>query len=284
VRNLAAASSSSPRAESQGQAVPAPPALQLEFRLRRDLLDVLTDSRRRGFLGPGSVDDQLEIALVMGSVVERALASVSSPAELVAAEGARRGDDDASQEPAAGHPVSTVAASVTPGSAGAGRAVAEVLDLGAGGGVPGLVAAAVWPRVRWTLLDAQQRRVAFLADMVDRLGLGARVEVVRERAELFGRSIHRRERYSAVVARGFGSPSATAEMAAPSLRLGGALLVSEPPGSTGERWPDGPLRQLGLVCRRIHRGVPAVVELHRERPCPSWAPRRVGIPAKRPLF
>jgi 16S rRNA (guanine527-N7)-methyltransferase len=138
--------------------------------------------------------------------------------------------------------------------------------------------------VRWTLLDAQQRRVAFLADMVDRLDLRARVEVVRERAEIFGRRTDRRERYSAVVARGFGSPSATAEMAAPSLRLGGAVLVSEPPGSTGERWPDGPLRQLGLVCRRIHGGVPAVVELRRERPCPSWAPRRVGMPAKRPLF
>ena len=125
--------------------------------------------------------------------------------------------------------------------------VAEVLDLGAGGGVPGLVIAAAWPEVHWTLLDVQQRRVRFLAETVEGLGLGRRVEVVGERAELFGRRESSRAHFAVVVARGFGSPSATAEMAAPLVRVGGAVLVSEPPGAAGERWPSGPLRKLGLV-------------------------------------
>ena len=160
----------------------------------------------------------------------------------------------------------------------------DVLDLGAGGGVPGLVIAAVWPGRRWTLLDAHQRRVRFLVAAVERLGLEQWVDVIGERAEVVGHDPAHRERYAAAVARGFGSPSATAEMAAPLVRIGGRVLVSEPPGSVGERWPSGPLRELGLVLRRVHPGVPPVVELAQEFPCPPWAPRRIGMPGKRPRF
>ena len=58
---------------------------------------------------------------------------------------------------------------------------ARVLDLGAGGGLPGLVLAVeCWPTARWVFLDAQQKRTDFLREAVHALDLVDRVEVVTE--------------------------------------------------------------------------------------------------------
>lgn len=161
----------------------------------------------------------------------------------------------------------------------------EVLDLGSGGGIPGLVVAAQLPAARVTLLEGRTERARLLADSVAALGWVGRVEVLASRAEEAARTAHR-GRYDLVVARGFGSPPVTAECAAPLLRAGGVLVVSDPPDPelAAARWPaDG--------CRRLELEVldhPALdwsfTVLRLEAPCPDRYPRRVGIPAKRPLF
>jgi 16S rRNA (guanine527-N7)-methyltransferase len=158
------------------------------------------------------------------------------------------------------------------------RSVAgAALDLGAGGGVPGLVLALERPDVRWTLLDAMARRTAFLREAVDELAL-TNVEVRTGRAEEVP---DLRERFQAVVARGFGPPAVTAECAAPLLSVGGLLIVSEPPEPT-ERWAGAHL--LGFGAPRRLEGPPALVVLRLESPCPPRYPRRTGVPAKRPLW
>ena len=159
------------------------------------------------------------------------------------------------------------------------------MDLGSGGGVPGLpLAARAWPACRWILLDASERRTAFLEAAVVRLHLTDRATVVRARAEDAGRRPDLRAVADLVTARGFGSPSVTAECAAPLLRVGGRLIVSEPPESTGERWPGEPLAQLGLRPLRLLRDGAGYQVLEQQAPCPERFPRRVGVPAKRPLF
>ncbi len=109
--------------------------------------------------------------------------------------------------------------------------------------------------------------------------------VVEDRAERVGRDPARRGMADLVVARSFGPPAVVAECAAPLLRPGGVLLVSEPPGEVdGDRWPGAPLGELGLGTSRGIRdgyGYRAMVQV---RPCPDRYPRRVGVPAKRPLF
>jgi 16S rRNA (guanine527-N7)-methyltransferase len=160
------------------------------------------------------------------------------------------------------------------------------LDLGSGGGVPGLVLAARWPASTWLLLDASQRRATFLAGVVAELGWGGRVEVRRQRAEVAGRDPERRGRFDLVVARSFAGPAATAECAAPFLRTGGTLAVSEPPDGP-DRWPADVVDRLGLrLDRRVERPeVPATIQLLEQlRPCPERFPRRTGVPAKRPLW
>jgi hypothetical protein len=112
---------------------------------------------------------------------------------------------------------------------GVPRPPGRLLDLGSGGGVPGLVLAAHWPTTEVVLLDAAERRCAFLAESVASLGWDERVRVVRARAEDAGRREDLRARFDVVVARGFGPPPVTAECGAPFLVVGGRLIVSEPP-------------------------------------------------------
>lgn len=185
----------------------------------------------------------------------------------------------------------------------------RVLDLGSGGGVPGLVLAAqVWTTSEFVLLDAGERRCAFLEQAVADLGLGARVRVVRGRAEVAGRDPELRASFDAVVARGFGPPPATAECGAPFLRVGGRLVVSDPPvdgegagsptseapadvardarssASRSERWPPAGLALLGLVVERVWIDPFHYRSLRLEHPCPDRYPRRDGVPARRQLF
>lgn len=160
----------------------------------------------------------------------------------------------------------------------------RAVDLGSGAGVPGLVLALSWPQTRWLLLDANERRSAFLRQAVTSLDLQGRVEVVTERAEFVGRDPAWRGTADVVVARAFGPPAVTAECATPLLRLGGALVVAEPPGGAPARWPSDGLRLLGLVADgRLIEPV-ALQRFRLETPCPDRFPRRLGVPAKRPLF
>lgn len=155
------------------------------------------------------------------------------------------------------------------------------VDLGSGGGVPGLVLAEHWPEGHSVLLDSMERRTAFLAEAVAALGWENRVEVVRARAEEFGRA--QRGAFDAVVARGFAPPAVTAECAAPLLRVGGLLVVSEPPDG-GSRWPADRVAQLGLQDEGVLVASARYQVLRQSGTCPDTYPRRVGIPGKRPLW
>jgi 16S rRNA (guanine527-N7)-methyltransferase len=158
----------------------------------------------------------------------------------------------------------------------------RALDLGSGAGLPGLVLARRWPTTSWVLLDANERRCAFLERVVGDLALGDRVKVVRARAESAAHDPAERARFDLVTARAFGPPAVVAECAAGFLRIGGLLTVSEPPDPTGMRWTPEGLEPLGL--RLDERQDPGYVRLRQHTPCPPRFPRRVGIPAKRPLF
>lgn len=194
---------------------------------------------------------------------------------------------------------------------------ARALDLGAGGGLPGLVLALeVWPETRWTFLDAQAKRADFLNQAVQAGDLAGRVEVLTGRAEMFGRDPRHRGQYDLVTSRSFGRPAITSECASPFLAIGGLLVVSEPPDSdTADRWPATGAAQLGLgtaepltVVESEGESISAVttdatpvtadgsdgsatgsivthlVRMRQDHPTPDQFPRRDGMPAKRPLF
>jgi 16S rRNA (guanine527-N7)-methyltransferase len=177
-------------------------------------------------------------------------------------------------------------------AAGIERAPAQFLDLGSGGGVPGLVLARSWPASRVVLLDARERRCRFLREAVRDLDIAERVVVVWARAEEAGHRDYLRGAFDLVVARGFGPPAVTAECGAPFLRVGGRLAVSEPPddGDAGapadasERWATGGLARLGMAVGRSWTDEFRYQALDQLEPCPERYARNPGVPARRPLF
>jgi 16S rRNA (guanine527-N7)-methyltransferase len=162
------------------------------------------------------------------------------------------------------------------------------VDLGSGGGLPGIVLALLWPGSKWLLVDSNHRRADWLRGAVSSLGIQARVEVVCDRAERIARS-RWRQQAGTVTARSFGPPAPTAECAAPLLRPGGQLLVADPPGAPAERWPDRDLLELGLELDTSEvvattAGPVSISRLVAVSVCGQRYPRRVGVPFKRPLF
>lgn len=163
------------------------------------------------------------------------------------------------------------------------------VDLGSGGGLPGLVLAAEWEADPALLIEANQRRADTLRRAVQELDWADRVQVLRMRAEEAGRVGELRGTRSLVVARSFGPPAVVAECGAPLLRPGGLLVVSEPPLlSAAERptprWPPDALRELGLEVAGVWEREFRYQVLRLTGSCSARYPRRPGIPAKRPLF
>lgn len=222
-------------------------------------------------LAPGGALEQLELALVAG----RELGLIGP------------GPIDRHMRHARGF--AGLVGTATPGS---------MLDLGSGAGLPGLVLAVMLPATEMVLLEARQRRAQFLERTVAELGLAGRVTVLHARAEEAGRSPRWRETFDVVTSRSFGPPGATAECGAPLVRVGGMLVVSNPPRSGGpgqglsadstagpERWPARGLEPLGLLpgAEVSSEGFSFQV-LSKAAPCADRHPRPNGVPARRPLF
>lgn len=148
-----------------------------------------------------------------------------------------------------------------------------------------MVMALALPGTAWTLVDSRLRACeAARAGSVE-LGLADRVTVLVERSEKLGRDSDQRGRYALVTARGYGPPAVTAECAAAFLAPGGRLVVSEPPEEIDGRWPADGLAALGLTVAGVMKVAGyRFIGLQRTGPCPESVPRRVGVPAKRPLW
>lgn len=138
--------------------------------------------------------------------------------------------------------VNEVAASIA-----VGGEPAQGLDLGTGGGIPGLVLAAARPDMAWALVDSRTSRATEVERCVAKLGMHDRVQVVAAPAQQLAHDHEWRAQFSLVVARSFGPPSFTAECASGFLRPGGSLIVSEPPGErSNERWSAEGLAACGF--------------------------------------
>lgn len=93
-------------------------------------------------------------------------------------------------------------------------------DVGSGAGLPGVVLAIARPDVSWVLIEPMERRVAWLTEQVDTLGLD-NVEVVRARAEEWARG----PVLDAATARAVSAFRTLARWTAPLVRDGGELIL-----------------------------------------------------------
>ena len=121
----------------------------------------------------------------------------------------------------------------------------HAVDLGTGGGLPGVALAASFPQLMWTLVEIRTSRATEVERALAR-GEIPNAAVRTEPAQELGHDPAYRERSAVAVARSFGPSSMTAECAAGLLRVGGVLVVSEPPRDDEDRWPTKALELLGL--------------------------------------
>ena len=123
----------------------------------------------------------------------------------------------------------------------------RLIDLGSGGGLPGLVLAMRLEDCQITLTDRRERRADLLSRACHRLGIDHRVEVIVGDVVDLGKQARYQGSFDAVSARSFGPPLHTLRCAAPFLSSDGVVVISEPPGEADQtRWPAEQLREVGF--------------------------------------
>ncbi len=96
---------------------------------------------------------------------------------------------------------------------------AKVIDVGTGAGFPGVCLLIARPDLKITLMDGTNKRLTFIADVLDELGLNA--EILHSRAELAGKDKDYREKYDIVTARAVANMNTLSEYCMPFVKVGG---------------------------------------------------------------
>jgi 16S rRNA (guanine527-N7)-methyltransferase len=167
----------------------------------------------------------------------------------------------------------------------------RVIDIGTGGGFPGLAAAIALPAARLTLVDSVGRKLEAVRAMAAAIGLADRVSLRCERAERSGHQRACRGQHDLALARAVAAAPVVAEYLVPLLAPEGRALLYRgqwsPPDQDSLERAIGPLR--ATISRQEQRELPAgrgtrtLIELRPSGACPRTYPRAVGIPAKQPL-
>ena len=146
-----------------------------------------------------------------------------------------------------------------------------VVDVGSGGGVPGIPLAIALPEIEFTLLDAEKRKVDFLRRWEGQL---PNIRVIRGRAES-----QPTDSYRLALAKALAPPPVAAEWCLPLVEPGGAAIL----------WV-GPSAEAGRVARvaealaaELDESQPGLFVLRKHGATPTGFPRRIGVARKRPL-
>jgi 16S rRNA (guanine527-N7)-methyltransferase len=147
----------------------------------------------------------------------------------------------------------------------------SIVDVGSGGGAPGIPLAAALPEREVTLLESNRRKADFLRVIAYEF---PNVEVVWGRAEE-----QELERFGVAVAKALAPPPVATEWCLPLVEVGGAVILWVGP-SADVAAVGRVAQQLGAAPPESYRGL---VVLTKVEPTPDGFPRRPGMARKRPL-
>lgn len=167
-----------------------------------------------------------------------------------------------------------------------------LIDVGSGGGLPGVVVAIVQPQLRVTLLEATGKKANFLRTVAAELPL-PNTTVVNDRAETAGQDRAHRERYDLVTGRAVGPMNVMLEYTLPLASVGGRVLAMKGRKAEQELRDAGDaIMLLGGGEVNVYDALPGVprveadaviVEIAKEHPTPAHYPRLPGTPKQDPL-
>lgn len=166
----------------------------------------------------------------------------------------------------------------------------SVIDVGTGAGFPGLALKLAFPDLKVTLLDSLNKRIQFLNEVVDELGIDG-VDTIHGRAEDFAKPGKLREKYDLCVSRAVANLSVLCEYCLPFVRVGG-IFVSYKSEKISEELVSAEKAVSvlgGSVERQVEFMLPDsdvyrnLVLIRKEKISPVKYPRKAGLPSKEPL-
>lgn len=171
------------------------------------------------------------------------------------------------------------------------RGATTVVDLGAGGGVPGIPLACVLPMIRFTLVDATRKKIDAAGRIVAALGL-TNVACIVGRAEVLAHDPAYRERFDVLVARAVAPLPELIELSSGFVRPGGSAWFYKTPRALQAEIPAaaGAAEACRMAQTTAWEAAPVagarvslILSYKKWGPLPQRLPRAVGIPKTRPL-
>lgn len=166
----------------------------------------------------------------------------------------------------------------------------SVIDIGTGGGFPGVPLAVAFPDKSFTLIDSLGKRIRIIDELVEAAGI-CNVKALHGRAEELARRKDMRESFDLCVSRAVANMRTLAEYCLPFVKTGGCFVAYKGPDCEEEL--KSAEKAISLLGGRVMRKEqPAdqaggmehtLIYIMKERPTPSKYPRKPGTPAKDPI-
>ena len=163
-----------------------------------------------------------------------------------------------------------------------------VIDVGTGGGFPGIPLAILFPEKKFTLMDSLGKRIKIIDQLAKEIGI-SNVELVHARAEDLAKKKEYREQFDVCVSRAVANLSTLSEYCIPFVKVGG-YFVPYKTAAAQEEIVQGKKAMfiLGGHLERVtelgsEESGHTILWIQKVKPTPAKYPRKAGTPSKEPL-
>ena len=165
----------------------------------------------------------------------------------------------------------------------------RILDLGTGGGFPGIPLKIFLPETEFVLMDSVRKKLVFLEEVINELEL-KNISVIHGRAEDLAHSEEYREQFDLVLSRAVSNLSSLSELALPFVKTGGRFISYKGDNGKDElSRADNAISVLGGQVEILNEyALPGgdrrcLIFINKEKKCPMKYPRKAGTPTREPL-
>lgn len=164
------------------------------------------------------------------------------------------------------------------------------LDLGTGGGFPGIPLKIMYPEMNIILVDSLKKRINYLEEVIKKLAL-KKITALHMRAEVMGKDVEYREHFTTVFSRAVASLNILSEYCLPLVKPGGMFIALK--GPTLAQEVKASKKAINLLGGRISafeeielpmlKDPRTLLFIKKEKPTPQKFPRKPGLPKKNPI-